>query len=207
MKKMKKIAKKVVRDCLQIKESKNVIIDAYMVKEEQIDFISDIALEVRKKGATPVVVARPERYILNTLKEVPIQYLDACPNHLLALYRESNARIGVTVRSGADFSQITPERWKAYKKIDQKFENLLSKSQLKSINLYLPSKELASKLGWDYKDLFHMFIDALDIDYNKLREESEKLRKILSEGKEVHIFSKKGTNLTFSRHFGIIQEY
>lgn len=43
-----------------------------------------------------------------------------------------------------------------------------------------------------------MFIDALDIDYNKLREESEKLRKILSEAKEVHIFSEKGTNLTFS---------
>lgn len=43
-----------------------------------------------------------------------------------------------------------------------------------------------------------MMLRAIDIDYNEMKENKEKLKKILDSGKEVHIKTKAGTDLRFS---------
>ena len=57
-------------------------------------------------------------------------------------------------------------------------------------------------------DKFPKFMEAIDIDYEKLRERGKIIKEELDKGKEIHIKSENGTDLTFSKgdYKGIIND-
>ena len=196
---IQEIAQKVVRNCLQIKEDERVVIDAHMIEEDELDFISEIGFECEAIGASPVIVAKPKKYFIKTMKEVDIKYLGKSPEHLLALYKEADARIGVIVRTETDeMNQISSDRWQALSKFEERLTDLFVNKQLKTMNIYFPSKGLASELDIPYERLLNMFLSAMNIDYDKLHLRSEKIADILRNGDVVRILSETGTDLTFN---------
>ena len=82
----------------------------------------------------------------------------------------------------------------------------------KSFRKYTKEKGISflstTGLGELETDKFPQFMEAIDIDYKKLRERGKLIKEELDKGKEIHLKSDNGTDLTFSKgdYEGIIND-
>ncbi len=190
------LAVKLVNQCGAIKEGEIVMISGSIRDNELLE---DIAVNVRKLGAFPLVVIGGDRMTRRMFTEVPVKYDSQNPELDMKLVSFVNAFITVETNENPGLlSDIAPERFVTMGKAYEPVNEAAMKRNIKSISLgnaMYPTEAKAKQYGLAFDELNDMFWNAVNVDYTKLEATGKSVKSILMAGKEVHITNPNGTDL------------
>jgi leucyl aminopeptidase (aminopeptidase T) len=194
------IASKLVEQCAGIKEGDIVQISGG-VKDAEL--LEDIAVEVRRRGAFPLLTFSSDRLSRKIFDQVPEKYDSQINQLALNLAGMVTARISVpSGENPALFADVTPERMaertKAGAKASETIAEINRRRAVPNIvvggNNLFPTADNAKMFGFTQAELARIFWDGVNTDYASLQADGEKYRRILEAGKEVHLTHPNGTD-------------
>ena len=163
------------------------------------ELLENIAVEVRKVGAHPLVSLVTDRMIGKMFDKVPARYDSQAPAFSLKLADLVTAQISV------DFSEepgllakLPPARRAAILSAGQPVGELALKRNVRQVflgNGLYPTLKTAQRFGISKETLSTIFWDGVNVDYSKLQDTGEAIKKVLASGREVQITNPNGTDL------------
>jgi aminopeptidase len=190
------LAKKLVNQCGAIKEGEIVAVFGSVRDNELLE---DIAVNVRKLGAFPIVMIGSDRMTRRMFTDVPVKYDTQTPELDLKFSEFVNAIIGVETNENPGLlSDIAPERFVKRTKAYEPVNEMMIKRNVKGISLgngMYPTEALAKQYGLTLNELTDMFWNGVNVDYAKLEATGKSMKSMLMAGKEVHITNSNGTDL------------
>ena len=167
-------------------------------RDEDLPLLEDLAVEVQKRGGSPLVTVRTERLRRRLYDEVPAQYDTIPPEANLRLASVVDVIIGTESSEQRTLEGVPPERIEARSRADGPVLALMRKRGVRSVwlgtGLY-PSAERAEQLGISRRDLAEMLYGGINVDYEQLQRTGEALRQVVETGNELHITAPNGTDL------------
>jgi aminopeptidase len=194
------IAAKLVEQCAGIKEGDIVEVSGG-IKETEL--LEDIAVEVRKRGAFPLLTFSSDRLNRKMFDEVPAKYYPQVNELALKLAAMVNARISVpSGENPALFADVPvesmAERVKAGAKAWEPVAELNRKRAVPNIvvggNNLFPTADNARMFGFTQAELAKIFWDGVNADYARLQADGEQYRQVLAAGQEIHLTHPNGTD-------------
>ena len=192
------IANNLVNKCAGIRNGEMVWINGGTQDQRLLE---DLAIEVRKLGAHPVITIGSERLSRNLVTDVPARWDSQEPVFALKMADTVNAFF--TIDTGQDpglFADIPAERLAIRSKAWEPFEKKLLDNGVLQIHLgngLYPTVATARQFGISERQLESIFWSGVNVDYDRLRTRAERVRTALNSGKEVRITAPNGTDLTF----------
>jgi len=191
------LANRVVTQNAGIKAGELVLITG---QPQNAELLEDLAVNVRKVGAFPVVLHGSERMDKRLFFDVPAQY-DAQTDKA-ALLLASNADAVITLSDGTTedlFEGADPARMAARGKAAEAVNQASLTHRGRTIeignNLY-PTPWRAQRYGMAEADLSKTFWDGVNVDYAALQTHGEQVKAALAAGDTVHVTNPNGTDLT-----------
>jgi aminopeptidase len=194
------IARKVIKECLQVKEDEQVLINTW---DHTLDLCDALALEVNQAGAVPIVNLTTQGSFLNYFTKVPEKYYGKTPRASLSLLDEVDAQVVLFGPKDPKVLMMAPgERFaKAFeseKPIMEKARERKIRTALLPVG-YITS-ERALNYGLDLSKWQSNHDQAMDVDMQKMKALGKNLSSKLHNASKVHISHSNGTNLTFAIH-------
>lgn len=191
------LAGKLVTTCIDIKEGESVLIIGSV---RDLELLENIAVEVRKVGAFPMISIGSDRINRRRFTEIPTKYDSQRQELDLKLADVFNALIQVEIGEVEGLlTDIPAERIAKRSKAYEEVSNLFRERKVRTIylgnNLY-PTEELAKRFKITKKNLNDIFWDGVNVDFNELKTTGETIKQLLKNGKEIHITTPAGTDLT-----------
>lgn len=190
----KEIARKLVMYCARVKDNETVTI---IGRGDNLFFCELISLQCYKIGAIPQIIIYSDDYKYKMLTETPVKFLKRLPRHLLALIKESDVIITTAFEwKDPKLMGKVPEEKIATQRIAVKpISETIYDGKRRWLGCSFPTEQQAKAIGLNFSELYNMYWDAIDIDYEDLIKRTSKLVSYL-EGKDiVKIISSKGTNV------------
>jgi leucyl aminopeptidase (aminopeptidase T) len=193
------LAQKLVNQCGAIQEGEIVLISGSIRDNELLE---NIAVNVRKLGAFPLIAISSDRLTRRMVTEVPVKYDTQVPELDLKLFGFVNTIISLETNEDPGLlSDIEPERFVTYAKTNEPVNELIRKRSVKGIALgngMYPTEAKARQYGLTMNELTEMFWNGVNVDYSQLEATGKSVKSILTAGKEMHITSPNGTDLKVS---------
>jgi leucyl aminopeptidase (aminopeptidase T) len=190
------LAQKLVNQCAAIHEGEFVLISG---GSKNLELLEDIAVNVRKLGAFPLITIGSDRLTRRMLTEVPEKYDSQKPELDLKLLSFVTTVISVDYGEKMDLlADIKPERFITRSKAQEPANDLYLKRNVKLVYLgngLYPTEERAKQLDITLKELTDIFWQGINVDYTKLEATGKEVKAILSAGKDVHITNPNGTDI------------
>jgi leucyl aminopeptidase (aminopeptidase T) len=191
------IAQKVVATCAGIKEGDIVSISGAV---RDAELMEDLAAQVRKQGAFPLLTFTSDRLERKLYEDVPAKFDAQAPQLALKLAGMVKARISVdSIEDDGRLNTIPMERFWARAKANAAVEELYRKRNVPTIyiggNGLYPRTANAQQLGMSPGELAKIFWDGINTDYAQLQATCEKYRQLLASGKVLHLTNPNGTDL------------
>src|SRR5438309_1031764 len=101
------IAKKVVKDCLQVKEDEQVLIQTW---DHTLELSNALALEIYQTGATPLIALSTDELYLGYVTKVPEKYYVKRPRAFLSLLDEVDASVWLFGPKDPKILKMAPEQ-------------------------------------------------------------------------------------------------
>ncbi len=162
--------------------------------------LEDIAIEVRKLGAHPVITMGSDRLTRNIFTEVPARFDNQEPTFALRMAETINAMISVDYRDSFDILADVPAQRRAAhaKAFDPVHKKMLERGVIRTHlgNGLYPTKALAEQFGITRNELSRIFWRGVNVDYDQLQATGERVKNILAAGRDVRITAPNGTDLT-----------
>jgi len=195
---LQKIARKIVRVNMNIKEKDLTIIDA---APNSLKFAEALAYEAAIIGAQPSITYGSDELSLKIFRNINPRYLRNWPKLADTLSKIKDAEI-IIDDSNPFIERLIPQkkveiRRKATKPIRDFLDKRIVKKNVKIALIGFPNPHTARALGISFKKLSRIFWDTLDVDYNRLYEYNKFFVKQLSGKDKVHITG-KDTDLELS---------
>jgi len=190
----KKIAEKIVNYCAGVKDNETVTI---IGRKDNLFFCELIGLQCYEIGAIPQVIIYSDDYKYKMLTETPIKFLKRLPRHLLALIKESNVII-TTAFEWEDpklMGEVPEEKIVIQRIAEKPIKDVIFDGERRWLGCSFPTEQQAKAIGIDFSELYNMYWDAIDIDYEDLTRKASKLASYLKGKDMVRITSPKGTNV------------
>ena len=191
-----KLAERLVTQCANVKEGDLVYIGGGLREKELLE---DLAVEVRKAGAFPVLTFGSDRLNRLMYTEVPDKYLFQSSEPYLKLFSLFNAGISIDFNEDSKLlADIPRERIAAAGKADVPINEMLYKRSVKRVSIgngLYPTDELAGLFGISKEKLAEIFWNGVNVDYGKLQLTADAVKKVVSSGKNVRVTSPNGTDL------------
>jgi aminopeptidase len=187
-------AEKVVAQSAGVKDGDLVLISG---SDEDLPLLEDIAVEVRKRGASPLVRVSTLRLARRMYDEVPAEYDNRPPEMDQKLVGMIDVFISTEFGEGRTFKGVPPERMAARGKAAEPVAELARKRGIRSVflgNGLYPSAERAEQYDISREQLGRMMYGGIDADYDGLQATGEKVRRVLAAGKELRITNPNGTD-------------
>ena len=192
------IAQKIVAQNAGIKEGDIVQINGEI---KDADLLQEIALEVRKLGAFPLLQMssdNPERS-QRAIKEMPAKWDSQTDQLSLKLAGMVTARITLSNSDANNLMEDFPqERLEAMRKAAEPITELNRKRNIRTVvlggNGLYPSKRNSERLGIAQPELAKIFWNGINTDYTQLQATSEQYRQLLAAGKEIQLTHPNGTD-------------
>jgi leucyl aminopeptidase (aminopeptidase T) len=189
-------ARKVVLQCAGITEGEIVLVSGSV---RDIEFLENIAVNVRAQGAFPLLTVYSNRLNHRMYADVPARYDSQTPDLDLKLARIITAAIDV---SGSDSLSLMADvslermaaRGKAYAPVTDLSLKLGTKKVSVGNGLY-PTAAVARQYAVSQPELAKQFWNGVNTDYARLAAIGKTVKAMLAAGKEVHITSPNGTDL------------
>jgi aminopeptidase len=189
--------------------SNRLVVQVAGVKEGEIVFVNggvrdmelleNIATDVRKVGAYPLLIVGGDRLFKKYYEEVPDKYDSQAPELDLKLATLPAVAIGVETNESDDIAAgISPARMAAVGKAGEPVADLYLKRNVRQVNVgngLYPTAYRAKRFGMSQDDLAKTFWEAVNADYSAVQTTGENVRTALAAGKEVHITNPNGTDL------------
>ena len=190
------LAKRLVTQNAGVRENDVVQVSGGV---QDIELMEDIAIEVRKVGAFPLVRIESDRMTRRMLDLVPEKY-NSQPSQLdLKLAGLVNVRIWIEPRLAEDlFAGADPGRRDARDKANAVADEAFFKHNVRYVELgnnFYPTSWRAKRFGLTDDEMKKMFWDGVNVDYSGLQATGEQVSKVLSAGNEIHITNPNGTDL------------
>jgi aminopeptidase len=190
----KSLADTVVNTSLRIKPDETVVINTW---QHTLPLASQLAYQVRRAGALPLVTLDMDDYMWKSLTELPVENLRKPLRHNLALLDETDASINL----------VGPEDPMTYRRVEgpqmaamfDSFQPSMDKIREKKIrNAELlighVTEPRAKTYGFNYVEWKKNMEDASNADYEKIGQLGKKLASTLQHAKQVEV-TNDGTNL------------
>jgi aminopeptidase len=191
----KSVAAKIVNQSAGVAEGDLVMITG---ADEDLPLLEEVAIEVRKAGAHPLVSVSTSEFGRRTYDEVPAKYDGQTPALNMKLAEFIDVFIGTEFFEGRNMKGVAPERMAARGKAFAPVGQLMTKRNVRSVSLgngLYPTEERAEQFGISRDELAGLMYGGVDADYAGLQRTGEQVRKTLAAGKELRITSPDGTDL------------
>lgn len=188
------VAEKVVSQSAGVKQGDLVLIFG---SDEDLPLVEDIAVEVRKRGASPLVSVGSNGLTRRLYDEVPAKFDSQTPAMMMQLGGIVDVIIMTEAGEGRTLQGVAPERIAARGKAFAPVTELMRKRGVRSVALgngLYPSAERAERFGISREALADMMYGGVDADYEALQASGQQVRKVLAAGKELRITNPNGTD-------------
>ena len=189
------IAEKVVGQNAGVKEGDVVLIFG---SDEDLPLAEEIAIEVRKRGGSPLVSVGTRRLERRMYDEVPAKYDGQTPAANLKLAGIVDVVIGTESGEGRTLKGVPAERMAARAKAEAPVDALMRKRGVRTVflgNGLYPTAERAEQFGVSRDELADMMYGGVDADYDAIHAIGERVQAVLAGGKELRITNPNGTDL------------
>jgi len=196
---LEKVAADLVNQCAGISEGDIVMVSGGV---KNLELLENIAVEVRKKGAFPMLTIGSDRMTRKMFTEVPVKYDSQKPELGMHMVKIFDAQISVSSNETPGLlADIPPERFKTRNEASRPVQEYLEKNPIKSVALgngMYPTKATADEFGLTVDQLSDLFWSGINVDYKKLAADGKKLSALLEAGKELEVSNSNGTSLKVS---------
>jgi aminopeptidase len=189
------VAQKIVKVCARVQEGETVYIRG---RSDNLEFCEKLALHCRKAGAYPLTEVISDDYRYRDLTESPIEVIQHAPRHFLSALEGTDVlfSVGVEPKNPRRFKDIPSEREVARRAFSKQVIDLFNRfPEKRRVGIGYPTREQAGLYNIEFGSFYDMFWKALNIDYEHLSQRAKTLARMVCEGSEVHITTKKGTDL------------
>jgi aminopeptidase len=189
------LAEKVVGQSAGVKEGDIVLVFG---NDEDLPLLEDLAVEVRKRGGSPLVTVSTSEFGRRSYDEVPSKYDSQIPESNLKLAEIVDVVIGTEAFEPRTLKGVPAERMAARSKAGAPVDQLMRKRGVRTVilgNGLYPSAEQAEQYGLSRDQLAEVMYSGIDADYAAVQATGEQVRKVLAAGKEMRITNPNGTDL------------
>lgn len=193
---LEKLAERLVTQSAGVKEGEVVLVSG---GPENMELLEDIAVQVRKAGAFPLVTVNTDRMSKRMFDDVPAKY-DAQTNQRdlkLADVINVEITIGRETAEGL-FADADPKRMAARAKAVEPVVEAYLKRGVRTVevnNDLYPNEWLAKRYGMSGDELSKTFWGGVNVDYTDLQARGAQVSAALSGGSEMRIKDSGGTDL------------
>ena len=193
---LEQLAQRLVTQSAAVKEGEIVLIYG---RQHDAELLEDIAVNVRKVGAFPMVGYSSDRMSRRMLFDVPEQY-DSQTN---ALAMKLAGIVDVVISLGNMtnenlFEGADPKRMAARAKADEPVAKAWRSGNVRTVeigNEMYPTSWRAKRFGMSEEELARSFWNGVNIDYSQLQTRGEQIKATIAGGDEIHITNPNGTDL------------
>lgn len=189
------LADKLVNQCTNIQENDIVLLTGGI---KNVELLEDLAINVRKVGAFPIVTLGSDRMNKLYFDEVPAKYDSQKPEHDMQMAKIINASIYISYNENSSlFSDIPPERFAAISTAYIPVNELYLNRNIKQVSLgngLYPTIDLAKRFDVPIEKLSKIFWDGVNVNYLELQNIGKSYQSKLAKGKEILITNPNGTN-------------
>ncbi len=193
---LEKLAERLVTQSAGVKEGEVVLVTG---GPENIELLEDIAVQVRKAGAFPLVTVTTDRLAKRLYTDVPEKYDSQTNQRDLKLADVVNVEINLGRETDEKlFADADQKRLAARAKAGEPVEEAFIKHNVRTVevdNSLYPNDWLAKRYGMTADDLSKTFWGGVNMDYTDLQARGEQVSAALSKGSELHITDSGGTDL------------
>ncbi len=190
------LAKRLVNQTANVKEGENVWIYGSV---RDMALLEEIALEMRKAGAFPVIQVGSEKLNWRMFSEVSAKYDGQAPTFDMKIAEIIDVQMGVSVGENLNlFAEADPERLAARGKAFEPVNEILVKRNVRGIyigNDMYPTKNLAERWGVSLDDLTKIFWQGVSADYKQIETAGLQFKQKLTAAKNIHLTHPNGTDL------------
>ncbi len=195
----KALAAKLVNQCAGVKEGDIVWIYG---GPDNIALLDELWLQTRKLGAFPVVSLSSTNTGLRYYDEVPAKYDTQTDQFALKLAQMLDVVIGIDMPyDPVAYGKLPADRQATVSKANAPISQIYYSRPIRQISVgngIYPNPGVAKEMGVTLDELANDFWSGLGTDYSALTRTGEKLKNILSTGKELQITGANGTNIKMS---------
>lgn len=192
------LADRIVTKTAGIKEGEIVEISG---GPQDLAFMEDLAVAVRKAGAFPIVIYWSETAHKKLIDAVPEKYDGQTNAAELAMAKTVNVRILLpAVRDASILEKLPPARQQKIAKANQISNDTGLKRNVRVIELdnqLAPSAARAKTQGVTEADLAGMYWAGIGADYTAIEAKGNELKAALAKGTEVRVTHPNGTDVKF----------
>jgi aminopeptidase len=189
------VAEKVVTQSAGVKDGDVVLVFG---SNEDLPLLEEIAIAVRKQGASPLISVSTSGFNRRTYDEIPAQY-DSRPSEvMMKLAGIVDVIINTEAGDSRTLKGVPPERMAARGKAAAPVGELMRKRGVRTVTLgngLYPSEEQAELYDIDRDELAEAMYSGIDTDYGAIQAAGKQVRQILAAGKEMRITQPNGTDL------------
>jgi aminopeptidase len=189
------VADKVVTQSAGVKDGDIVLLFG---SDEDLPLLEEIAISVRKQGASPLVSVTTGGFNRRTYDEVPAQYDSRTPEMMMKLAGVVDVIIGTEAGDSRTLKGVPAERMAARGKAAAPVGELMRNRAVRTVTLgngIYPSEEQAELYDLERDELAEAMYSGIDADYGAIQAAGKQVKQVLSTGKEMRITQPNGTDL------------
>jgi leucyl aminopeptidase (aminopeptidase T) len=190
------LSNRLVTQVAGVKEGEIVFVNGGV---RDMELLENVATDVRRVGAYPLLTVGSDRMFKKYYEEVPDKYDAQAPDLDLKLATLPGVVIGVDSNESDDIAAgVSPARMAAVAKAGEPVADLYLKRNVRQVNVgngLYPTAYRAKRFGMSQDDLAKTFWESVNSDYSAVQTTGENVRTALAAGKEVHITNPNGTDL------------
>jgi len=190
------LSNRLVNQVAGVKEGDIVLIGGGV---RDFELLENLDTDVRKVGAFPLLSLDSDRMAKKYFEEVPEKYDSQSPELDLKLATMATVTIFVDANETEDtLSGVSPARLAARAKSFEPVADLFLKRSVRQVSVgngLYPTEWRAKRFGITQDELARTFWSAVNTDYSAVQASGEKVKSVLSAGKDLHITNPNGTDL------------
>ncbi|HMF88115.1 MAG TPA: aminopeptidase [Gemmatimonadaceae bacterium] len=194
---MRSVARNLVQAGM-VKQGDKVLING-SVRDAAL--LEDIALEVMKVGAHPLITLSSDRLLRRSYDEVPARFDNATSPVGKLLVEEFDVQINLDVGENEGVLAGVPmARRSARNKAGEPITDAFFKRRVRSVNLgngLYPTATLSRRLGVNQSDLAAAFWRASAVSPASMRTRANSMRQVFAKGQVITLTAPNGTNISF----------
>jgi leucyl aminopeptidase (aminopeptidase T) len=189
------LAAKLVNQCAEVREGELVGITG---DPKDAEILEDLAVQVRKQGAFPLIMLTSDRLARRLYEDVPARFDSQAPQWDVKLANLLDAQFILESGDEAALAGVPAERVATREKTFQPAFKKMRERNVRMIflgNGLYPTPSRAKQFGVSEAELSKLFWDGVNTDYAQLQATGARVKKVLSAGKQIHLTHANGTDL------------
>jgi leucyl aminopeptidase (aminopeptidase T) len=192
---LEQLAQRLVTQSAGVKEGEIVLVSG---GPQDMELLEDIAVQVRKAGAFPLVAVNTDRMAKRMYTDVPEKYDSQVDQLGMKLAEIANVSINLDSNTTEGlFADADPKRMAARAKAGTEVGEAFLKHNVRTVDVgngLYPTDWRAKRFGMSSDDLAKTFWGGVNVDYADLQTRGEQVKAALASGNELHITDSAGTD-------------